>query len=117
MPRGNRTGPRGMGAMTGRAAGLCAGFQAPGYDNQVPGRGKGFGGRSGGFAGGGRGWRNWFHATGIPGWMRFGGNAAPSQKLDPENERQVLKNQAEMLQTEMNNVKKRLDEMDAGKGE
>lgn len=32
------------------------------------GRGGGFGGRGGG----GRGWRNMFHATGLPGWMRFG---------------------------------------------
>ncbi len=28
MPRGDQTGPRGMGPMTGRAAGFCAGLQA-----------------------------------------------------------------------------------------
>lgn len=31
MPRGDRTGPRGLGPMTGRAAGYCAGFAVPGH--------------------------------------------------------------------------------------
>ena len=43
MPGGDRTGPRGMGAMTGRAAGYCAGFGVPGYANPVIGRGFGMG--------------------------------------------------------------------------
>ncbi len=117
MPRGDRTGPRELGAMTGRGAGYCAGFQTSGYANQISGRGFGMGfGRGGGFMGGGHGWRNWFHATGIPGWMKFGGNSEPSQKYDPETERQALKNQAEILQAEMGSIKKRLDELDASKG-
>ena len=33
MPGGNRTGPAGMGPMTGRAAGYCAGYPVPGYMN------------------------------------------------------------------------------------
>ena len=37
MPRGDRTGPMGMGSMTGRRVGFCAGFAAPGYMNSVPG--------------------------------------------------------------------------------
>jgi len=39
MPRGDGTGPAGMGPMTGRAAGYCAGYAAPGYMNPIPGRG------------------------------------------------------------------------------
>ena len=31
MPRGDRTGPMGMGPMSGRGAGFCAGYDAPGY--------------------------------------------------------------------------------------
>jgi len=31
MPRGDQTGPAGMGPMTGRAAGYCAGYSTPGY--------------------------------------------------------------------------------------
>ena len=38
MPLGNGTGPAGMGPMTGRAAGFCAGYPAPGYMNTVVGR-------------------------------------------------------------------------------
>jgi len=30
MPRGDRTGPQGMGPMTRRAAGYCAGYDVPG---------------------------------------------------------------------------------------
>ena len=99
MPGGDRTGPMGMGAMTGRAAGYCARSGVPGYANPVHergfgmgfGRGRGAWGR--GFGGGGRGWRNMFYATGLPGWMRFGGYAAPYgypapyQKPDPEMEK------------------------------
>jgi hypothetical protein len=38
MPRGDRTGPAGMGPMTGRAAGYCAGYGMPGYRNPYGGR-------------------------------------------------------------------------------
>ena len=56
-----------MGPMTGRGAGFCAGYGVPGYMNQMPGSGflgYGFG------RGGGRGHRNWFHATGLTRWQR-----------------------------------------------
>jgi len=44
MPRGDGTGPAGMGPMTGRAAGYCAGYDRPGFVNPVGGRmGGGFG--------------------------------------------------------------------------
>jgi hypothetical protein len=46
--------------------------------------------------------------------MRFGGYAAPYQKPDPELEKQALKNQAEALQSELDLIKKRLDELEAG---
>lgn len=46
MPRGNGTGPAGMGPMTGRGAGFCAGFGMPGYANRGDG---GFFGRGMGF--------------------------------------------------------------------
>ena len=44
MPVGNGTGPAGMGPMTGRAAGYCAGYSVPGYMNPYGGSpGYGFG--------------------------------------------------------------------------
>jgi len=33
MPAGNGTGPMGLGPMTGRAAGYCAGYPVPGFMN------------------------------------------------------------------------------------
>ena len=39
MPGGDGTGPGGMGPMTGRAAGFCAGYPVPGYMNQAVGYG------------------------------------------------------------------------------
>jgi hypothetical protein len=96
----------GLGPMTGRGAGYCAGFGMPGFMSPMGGRGiwgGGYGGR-----GGGCGWRHWFHATGLPGWMRFAGYAAP----DPEMEKQALKNQADALQSELDLIKKRLGEIE-----
>lgn len=37
MPAGDGTGPLGLGPMTGRAAGYCAGFPVPGYLSPVGG--------------------------------------------------------------------------------
>ncbi len=39
MPAGDGTGPFGLGPMTGRQAGYCAGYSLPGYINPIPGRG------------------------------------------------------------------------------
>jgi len=101
--------------MTGRGAGYCAGYGVPGYANPVFGRGfgrsQGFGG-SRGFGGGGRGWRHRFHATGVPGWMRFGGHAVPYLQSDPELEKQPLKSQAEAMQAELDAISKRLAELE-----
>jgi hypothetical protein len=110
MPRGDGTGPMGMGPTSGRAAGFCADYGMPKYANPAPGRGFGLGfGR-----GRGRGWRHMYYATGQPGWMRFGGYAMPYQKPDPELEKQTLKNEAEALQSELTFIKKRLDEIETG---
>ena len=69
MPFGDGTGPRGMGPMTGRGAGYCAGFSGPGFTNPLPGptrfgfgfgwrpRYSGWGGRRGRGRGCGFGWR------------------------------------------------------------
>jgi len=73
------------------------------------GRGAGFGGRGG--RGGGFGYRNRFFATGVPGRFWFGGMAASYSNPDPETEKQTLNHQAEMLQTELNAIKKRLEEL------
>lgn len=109
MPRRDRTGPRGMGPMTGRGSGFCSGFAMPGYANPSSGRGIGMG-----F---GRGWRNMFQATSQPGWMRFGATVTPFANADPEMEKQALKNQADCLQNELDSIRKRLEEIDKKSGQ
>jgi hypothetical protein len=116
MPRGDSTGPMGMGSMTGRAAGFCAGYNIPGYLNNAGGRGFGMGfGRGVGFGGrgGGFGRRNRFFVAGVQGRARFGGFTAPFQKIDPETEKQALQQQADLLQSEMEVIRQRLDELNA----
>lgn len=108
MPRGDGTGPMGMGPMTGRGSGFCAGYEVPGYTNPAFGRGFGMGG--------GRGWRNRFYATGIPGRARFYGYVPPYQNSDPEAEKHFLKNQADALQSELDLIKKRLSEVETETG-
>ncbi len=116
MPRGDSTGPMGMGAMTGRQAGYCAGYNMPGYLNNACGRGMGMGfGRRANFGGQGGGFRrrNRFFATGVPGRAWGGGWAAPTGDSDPETEKQALQRQAELLQSEIETIRKRLDTLNA----
>jgi len=117
MPGGDGTGPFGMGEMTGRGVGYCAGYAAPGFANPIPGRGFGGGfSRGGGSFVGGRGRRNRFWATGQPGWMRSSMAAEPYgygafNPGDPEMEKRLLRNQAENLQSQLETIKKRLGEL------
>ena len=90
--------------MTGRGMGYCAGFDAPGFMN--PGFGRGSGRGPSPRKGGGRGWRHWFYATGLPGWARFGFG----QPMSEEQEVKMLKEQAKALQRELDAINKRLEE-------
>ena len=117
MPTGDGTGPRGMGPRTGRGAGYCAGYDAPGYANPMPGRGfgRGRGGARGGGWGRGRGWRHGYYVTGLPGWARFGyapaWGAPLAQPLTREQETEFLKAQAEGLQQELDAISQRIAEL------
>jgi len=100
MPRGDGTGPMGDGSMTGRAAGYCAGYQAPGYMNPVLGRGfgRGGGGRGLGFRRG-------------AGWGGFRPAVVPFGVPAGLDEKQYLKVQSKMLQDQLENIQKRIDEL------
>jgi hypothetical protein len=131
MPGGDRTGPMGMGPMTGRAAGFCAGYSVPGYMNPGPrgAFGGGFWGRGGG-RGGGRGRRNWFYATGMPGYTRaaagmpawswpgrgFGATGTPYAP-SAQQETDALKRQAEFLEQQLEDVRQRLTELETEQAE
>ena len=118
MPFGNGTGPAGLGPMTGRAAGYCAGYNVPGYMNSIPGRG--YIGR--GLGGGGWGRRNWFYATGLTGWQRTAlGYPAPraypyaitgQYPLAGEQELELLKSQASYYENTLGNIRKRIEELE-----
>ncbi|MBN1588569.1 MAG: DUF5320 domain-containing protein [Pirellulales bacterium] len=105
----------GMGPMTGRAAGYCAGYPVPGFVNSPGGRG--FGGR--GFGRGGYGRRNQFYATGLTGWQRaaaqppLGPYYAPpaAPPLNAEQEVAMLKQQADSLSNSLEQIKQRLEEL------
>jgi hypothetical protein len=130
MPGGDRTGPAGFGPMTGRAAGYCAGYSIPGYANPIGGRGF-FGRGRGGFGGRGRGYRNWYYATGVPGWARYNrGYPAWGQvpdnyyqdpdfqsQITPEQEIEILKNQAKYMQEDIDNVNARIKELESKSAE
>lgn len=110
MPFGDRTGPMGLGPMTGRAAGLCAGNPVPGYMNPVGGRG---------FWSGGRPWRSPFYAAGSP-YLPYGG-VSPyglpfASGITNKREADMLKGQVEYLQNTLEQINKRLVELEqAGK--
>jgi hypothetical protein len=57
---------------------------------------------------GGYRWRNWFYATGVPGWVRFGPDAGDALVDETES----LKAQAEWLRGELDAIDKRLQERD-----
>lgn len=88
MPGGNGTGPMGAGPMTGRGLGRCAGF----------GRGRG------------TGFRNRF-------WAR-GGNFAqfqPAAVMTKEQQLQSLRQDAEILETDLKEVKSQIEQLQTEK--
>ena len=114
MPRGDGTGPAGMGPMTGRAAGFCSGYPAPGYANPIPGRGYGFGlGRGMGFGfRGGRGGRwgmpyaGYGYGYGAPYAVPFG--AAPTRQQEIE----ALQGQAKYFENALAEINKRISDLE-----
>ncbi|MDD5613819.1 MAG: DUF5320 domain-containing protein [Candidatus Omnitrophica bacterium] len=110
MPRGDGTGPMGLGPMTGRAAGYCAGFSTPGYVNSIPGRGFGFGrgfgrGRGRGFGfGRGFGWAGYPYAA-----LAYPADIAPKQEAD------MLKAEAEAMQREIDAINQRIKDLESAK--
>lgn len=126
MPAGNGTGPQGMGPMTGRAAGFCAGFGMPGSANAMPGRGYGMGfgcGRGAWGGRGGRGNRNLFHATGLTGWQRAAGCSMDGAALTPDaglthaQQLAALKARAEHLEGAGKELRQQIEELAAAKAE
>ncbi|MFW5741727.1 MAG: DUF5320 domain-containing protein [Spirochaetota bacterium] len=119
MPRGDRTGPNGMGPMTGRAAGFCArngeaGFTtAPGPFgwNRFGARGFGRGaarGRGAGF-GYGLGYGRGFG-------FAYGADAQAPPPPAPEQQREAIGTEIEALEQRIDYLKRELDAIDSRQG-
>lgn len=117
MPFGDGTGPQGLGPRTGRGAGYCAGFGLPGSMNPLRGgAGSGFGrwGRAVGcyWYGGGRGRRNWYRATGMPGWARTGYGYPYVSSYTADQELSFLRDEAEFLRRQLEEIQTRISTME-----
>ena len=99
MPRGDGTGPMGMGPLTGRGMGYCIGA---GYPGSVRG-GRGCFGRGFGM---GRGMGRGFFGGTAP--VFGGGFPVP---VSAEQEKSVLENQVLAMEQNLAELKKRLSEM------
>ncbi len=102
MPRGDGTGPQGAGAMTGRRAGYCAGFAAPGFAAPVGGMGMGRG-CAAGFARR-RGFNQGYNNPGI----------IPGRGSAPTKDEQIsaLKNQASYLENTLKGIAEQLETLE-----
>lgn len=116
MPGGDGTGPAGMGPRTGRAAGYCAGYNAPGYANQGPGmgmawgrgRGRGLWGRGLGL-GRGRGWGRGYYPHPGPYYAPSVGGTYPEPTR--EDEKVYLERVLGDLENEMKEIGERIKEL------
>lgn len=116
MPRGDRSGPMGVGPRTGRGLGYCAGYGEPGYMHPGPGveYGRGMAWRRG---------RRGTHRRG--GWgcgpMGYGYGPAPydapwpgapaEAEMPIEHEMMALKSQASWLQEQLDLIQARMEEL------
>ena len=117
MPAGDGTGPMGLGGMTGRAAGLCAGFSVPGYMNALPGRGRGMGRGWGRGRGRGRVWGYGYYPVAVPGVSpAYGEVPFPVPPARIHNLR-ALQDWAEHLESTLTQIKKRITELETTREE
>jgi len=127
MPGRDGTGPIGLGSFTGKGLGFCATYVNP--NNSRIASSQEIFGRS---RGGGRGCRNFYNETGLPGYARYSlglpawGNAGHSpyadnqfseQDIDLKQEAEFLKNQSEFLSQQLSGIQARLIELEKQKKE
>lgn len=110
MPRGDRTGPGGLGPLTGRAAGYCAGYPVPGVMNPI----RGYGRRGG--RGVGRGWRGYptVPTRDLSDYLVYPLPQSPEQEVAAlENYQKELQAEKIDLEQEMKKIKSRIEELKA----
>ncbi len=119
MPRGDRTGPAGMGPMTGRGAGYCAGYATPGFANPALDRvyGAGFGrGLGWGFRSGRGGWGGRCGMPYAAGYRSVTPQGMP-YRAAPTREQEIdaLQGQAKYFEDALASIKKRMNDLEAEK--
>lgn len=105
MPGGDRKGSEGMGPMTGRGLGFCAGNDAPGSARLGRGAGRGFGGGRG--RGRGMAYRHGWRSGSEPGqgWRRRRYDPAPAFETEPGRTRlSALEESIERIRIELANL-------------
>jgi hypothetical protein len=116
MPGGDGTGPGGLGPMTGRGLGFCAGYNTPGY-TKGPGMGMAWGGGRGrgarGFGRGmawgrgrGFGYRAYRPAVGTSAYQPI--TAAP---VSEDQQLNMLKQEKDFLESELNGIKNAIEDI------
>jgi hypothetical protein len=115
MPRGDGTGPTGMGPMTGRGLGYCAGYSVPGFANPVGyGYGRGMAWGRGGGGGRGLAFRRGRAGFAVP----YAGFVPPVAGVYPTaapDEETVLKSHLSVLEEQLAAVKARLGQIEETK--
>ena len=108
MPGFDRTGPSGMGPMTGGGRGYCNPSQAaygpaPAWGRRL-GRGRGFGG------GYGRGFGGWYGPA-------YNAPYGSPYNMNPEDEVNMLKGEADAVKSELDAIQKRIEELESKSSE
>jgi hypothetical protein len=108
MPRGDGTGPGGLGPMTGIGAGYCAGYVVPGFMNP-------YGGRLGLGFGYGRGFRSGYAypIAYVP--PVYGGGGFYQPPAEPKQEMEMLAEEAKALKEQLEAINKRITELEETK--
>ena len=99
MPGFDRTGPRGQGPMSGRSMGLCV----EQGQNRWP--------RFWGFGGFGRGWRNRYFATGMPGRTWWRGFYRYDPDLSAKEELEILQEEASYFERSLKNIRGQIEKL------
>ena len=116
MPRGDGTGPMGLGPTTGRALGYCAGYSVPGFANPIGyGIGRGMAWGRGGIGGRGLAFRRGRGGGFFPPYAGFVPPAAGAHPAVVPDEEKVLKSHLSVLEEQLAAVKARLSEIEDAK--
>jgi hypothetical protein len=101
MPRGDGTGPAGMGPRTGRGMGYCNGYDVPGFANFDHGRGFGRG------FGRGRGFRFWRQPAPVQPQLFY-----PAEPLTKEEQKKILEDERKAIQEELKAIEEKIKEFE-----